>query len=158
MPRTIVDGEIRVAFVPTIADVAEPTPTEITAGTNITPFLRSIDTPLDGNAVNSSDLSSAFNKTVAGKYGGNISLEAYRDDDPDDDDAWPLFVRGTTGYVAIRRFGGSGEAIVAGDEVEVYHTRVITRSMATADEEALQMFSVDMAVLDEPELEAVVTV
>ena len=70
MPRTIADGEVLINFAPTVADPTAPTVAELTAGTDITPFLSSIDTPLDGDAVDSSDLSSAFNKTVAGTYGG----------------------------------------------------------------------------------------
>lgn len=155
MPRAIHDGEIAVWFVATIVDVDEPSPTEVNGGVNITEFLRSIDTPLEGNAVNASDLSSAFNKTAAGKFGGNITCEMYRDDTTDT--AWTTFPRNTTGYFVIRRFGGSAEVAANGEDVEVYFVRVITRSPNTADEESMQMFTVDCAVLDEPELEAVVT-
>jgi len=154
MPRTIADGEILINFAPTIADPAAPTVAELTAGTDVTPFMSTFDTPLDGDAVDSSDLSSAFNKTVAGTYGGNISSDMYRDDTTDT--AWTTFDRNTEGYFVVRRFGGSTVAWTIADEAEVYHVRIITKSPSTLDRNSVQMFTIDAAVLDEPELAAVV--
>lgn len=154
MPRTISNGEVRVYFSPTIATPTAPTVAEITAGTDITPFMSSLDTPLDGNAPDASDLSSAFNKTVAGKYGGSASAQMYRDDTTDT--AFAAFPRGTTGYLVIRRFGGSTTAIAIADVVDVWNVRVITRSDVTLDDESVQAFTVDFATLDEPTIGAVV--
>lgn len=154
MPRLIADGEIKVQWVPTIADVTAPTVTEITAGTEITGFIRSLETPLEGNAPDSSDVSSAFNKTVAGTYGGSVNAEMYRDDTSDD--AYDLFPRNTTGYIVLRRFGGSDVAFADGDDVEVWNLRVITRSPSNIDRETVQMFNCQFATLDEPELGATV--
>jgi len=157
MARTIANGEVLIYFCPTIADTDAPTVAEVvTAGTNVTPFLSSLDTPLDGDAVGSADLSSAFNKTVAGMYGGNISGEMYRDDTADT--AWDAFDRNVEGYFVIRRFGGSdivANAMAASDVVEVYHARIITKSPGSLDENSVQMFNIDAAVLDEPVLDAV---
>lgn len=152
MPRTIADGEVLINFAPAVADTDAPTLTEITAGTDVTPFLSTIDTPLDGDAVDSSDLSSAFNKTVAGTYGGNVSGEMYRDDTADT--AWAAFDRNTEGYFIIRRFGGSGVAWANLDEAEVYHVRIISKSPSSLDRNSVQMFTIDAAVLDEPVLDA----
>lgn len=153
MPRLIADGEVKFSFVETIADLDAPTVVEVDAGTDVTEWFRSLDTPLDGNAVDAPNLSTAFRVTVAGKFGGNVSGEAYRDDTSDD--AWALFPRNTTGFFVIRRFGGSDVAYAVADEVEVWPIRVITRSPATLDDEAVQMFTVDCAVLDEPVMDAV---
>lgn len=155
MPRLINDGEIKVAFLTTIANTAAPTTTEITAGDDITGFMQSLDTPLDGDAVPASDLSSAFRKTVAGQYGGDVTMEMYRESTTDA--AYVLFPRNTTGYLVIRRFGGSDVAFAAADEVEVWNVRVITRSPATASADgSVQMFTVNCATLDEPVEDAVV--
>lgn len=154
MPRVISNGEVRIWFAPTIADTTAPTVAEITAGTDITPFLSSLDTPLDGNAPDASDLSSAFNKTVAGKFGGNVSGQMYRDDTTDA--AFDAFPRGTTGYLVIRRFGGSETDATIGDEVDVWHVRVITRSDVALDDESVQMFTIDLAALDEPDIDVAV--
>lgn len=154
MARIIANGEVRVYWATTIANTAAPTVAEITAGTDVTPFLSSLDTPLDGDAVDSSDLSSAFNKTVAGKFGGNVNGVMYRDDTTDT--AYDLFPRNTTGYLVVRRFGGSETAIAAADEVDVWNLRVITRSDNTLDDNSVMMFTVNFAALDEPDIDVAV--
>lgn len=156
MPRTISDGVVRISWVQTISSVAAPTTTELNAGTVISDEMQSLDTPLDGEAVPSPDLSSAFRKTVAGTFGGEATGEFYRDDDGTDA-MWVLFDRGDVGYIVIRRFGGSATAWTAADKVEVWNTRVITKSPATMSADgSVQMFTVNFATLDEPTLNAVV--
>lgn len=153
MARLISNGEVKMSWLSAApADPDAITLTEINAGTEITGFVSSIDTPLDGDAVDSSDLSSAFNKTVAGKFGGNVNATMYRDDAADA--AWALFPRNTTGYLVIRRFGGSDTAYANLDEVEVWSLRVITRSSTPLDDGSVQMFNVNFAALDEPNLDA----
>lgn len=155
MPRTIADGEVRITFGPTVANIAAPTVAEAETGAvDITPFLRSLDTPLEGEAVDSSDLSSAFNKTSPGRFGGSMNGSMYRDDTTDT--AWDTFPRNTTGYVIIRRFGGSDVLIAAADVVEVWPVRVITQSPTSLDSGNIQMFTVEFATIDEPDLDAVV--
>lgn len=154
MARIISNGEVRIVWVMSIADPSAPTVAEITAGTNITGFISSLDTPLDGNAVDSSDLSSAFNKTVAGKFGGNVNAQMYRDDTADT--AFSLFPRNTTGFLVIRRIGGSDNAVIAGDDVDVWPLRVITRSDVALDDESVQAFTVNFAALDEPDIQVAV--
>ena len=155
MARLIADGEVRITFAPTVTDPAAPTVAQVeTAATDLTPFLSSLDTPLDGEAVPSSDLSDAFNKTVPGTFGGEMIGELYRDDTADV--AWTLLPRNTLGYVVIRRFGGSDVAIVATDVVEVWPVRVITRSPSPLSRGAVQMFNVNMATLDSPSQDVVV--
>lgn len=156
MARIISNGEVKMSWLSAApVDPSDITLTEIGAGTEITGFVSSIDTPLDGDAVDSSDLSSAFNKTVAGKFGGNVNATMYRDDTTDS--AWALFPRNTTGYLVIRRFGGSDVAYADADEVEVWNLRVITRSSTPLDDGSVQMFTVNFAALDEPILDAVLS-
>lgn len=157
MARIIADGEVRIEWVPGasgIADPTAPTTAEIATGTDVTPFFASMDTPLDGEAAPAPDLSSAFNKTVAGTFGGNTSVEAYRESATDA--AWALWSRGDEGFFVIRRFGGSDVAIVTPNEVEVYKVRVITKSPATLDRGSVQMFTIEAAVQEEPELAAII--
>ena len=155
MPRVIADGEVKIQWVPTISNEAAPTTAEIGAGTELTGFLASLDTPLEGNTVNTPDLSTAFRTQVAGKFGGGATGQFYRDDTSDT--AWDLLPRLTQGYIVIRRFGGSTVAFAGSDEVEVWPLEVITRSPATLDEESVQMFTVNFATTGEPTLDAVVT-
>lgn len=159
MARRIYDGEIKVQWVPGldgIADVTAPELVEINSGQDVTEFLQSLDTPLEGEAVPSMDLSSAYRKTVAGPFGGEITSTMYREDDPADDLAFPLFERNTTGYFVIRRFGGSMVPFEDGDVVEVWPVRVITRSPVAAESAAVQAFTVNFAGLDDPQINVVV--
>lgn len=151
MARIIADGEVRVQWVPgetAIADPSAPTITEINTGSDVTPELASVDTPLEGEAVPSRDLSSAFRKTVAGGYGGEVTVEGYRDDT--NDVLYPLFPRNTRGFLVVRRFGGSDVAMAVADEVDVFACRVISRSPAPLDGPTVQMFTSVMAIGDEP--------
>lgn len=154
MARLIANGEVRIGWATAIADPTAPTNAEVTGSTDITPFMSTLDTPLDGDAVDSSDLSSAFNKTVAGKFGGSVSASMYRDDTTDT--AFDLFPRNTTGYMIIRRFGGSGVALGTGDDVDVWNLRVITRSDASLDDNTVQSFTTEFATLDEPDIDVAV--
>lgn len=155
MARLISNGEVRIGWASAIADPSAPTNAEVSGSTDITGFISSLDTPLDGDAVDSSDLSSAFNKTVAGKFGGNVNATMYRDDTTDT--AYDLFPRNTTGYLIVRRFGGSTVALGTGDAVEVWNLRVITRSDNTLDDNTVQAFTVNFAALDEPSIDVTVT-
>lgn len=159
MARRIYDGEIKVQWVPGltgIADRTRPQLTEIATGTDITEFLQSLDTPLEGEATPSMDLSSAYRKTVAGPFGGEITTVMYREDDVVDDIAFPLFPRNTTGHFVIRRFGGSTVDFAENDPVEVWPVRVITRSPVAAESAVVQAFTSNFAGLDDPELDATV--
>ncbi len=157
MARIIADGEVRIEWVPgasAIADQSAPTTAEMATGSDVTIFLSTMDTPLDGEAVPAADLSSAFNTTVAGTFGGNVSMDSYRESVADA--AWDLWPRATEGFFVIRRFGGSTVAIATPDVVEVWFVRMVSRSPATLDRGSVQMFGIEAAVQIEPDLAAVV--
>ncbi len=156
MSRVIADGEVVIMEVSTISDTTAPTAAEIGAGTDITPFTQSADTPQEGNRVNAGDLSTAFRITAPGKFGGDMSMEIHRGDIAADDTAYDLFARDVVTHIVIRRFGGSGVAIIAADTVEVYPVRVVSRSPHPLDEESLQMVSVDMATTAAPDIDVAV--
>lgn len=154
MVRVIADGEVKISWVTTIASVTAPTTAEMAAGTELTGYLSTLDTPLEGESVDSSDLSSAFNKSVAGTYGGGASGTFYRDDTTDT--AWTTLPRNTLGHLVIRRFGGSTVDYASSDSVEVWPARVIARSPSSLDRNSVQVFNVNFATVDEPTLAATI--
>ena len=156
MARVIPDGEVRISEVATISNTAAPTQVELLAGTDITPYIQSLDTPLEGNRVPSGDLSSAFRSNVPGKFGGDMVMEIHRGTVAADDTAYDLFPRNTTTHVVVRRFGGSTVAMATGNTVEVWPVRVVTRSPHSLEEEALQMTTVDMATTAAPDIDVTV--
>lgn len=153
MARFIPDGVLEVVFATSVSDMTGPTLAEVTAGTRATGFLRSLSTPLEGSIVDISDVSSRYNKTTPGTYGGQeVSAEFYRDDTQGGDTMWNLLPRGTTVYAIIARRGGSGaEGIIGtGDYVDVWKLEVVTRNPADYARNEPTGFMVSFAVPEEP--------
>ena len=157
MARRQYRGEIRVEFVPVIADTDAPTVAEINGGVDLTPFLKAdgITTPQTGSTINIADMSSLFNKTAPGSYGGDsISIKAYRDSDADS--AYNVLVRGVSGHIVIRRFGGSDVAIAVSDDVEVWTGTVISSENSPSADNEPQSFTASFSVEEAPVEDAVV--
>jgi hypothetical protein len=156
MSRQLHDGMTRVAWVTTIADITEPTVAELNAGVDISAYLTKdgLSTPTTQNNADNAALTDTFDAQIPGSEGGQIDLTCFRDDD--DDDAWDLFVRGTAGYLVVRRLVPFDDAWAAADKVEVYpatmHNPV---SGQTATNEQVR-FTSAMPVSSTPERKAVV--
>jgi hypothetical protein len=155
MSRAAAEGNVKVYFVPTIADTSEPTVAEaITAGSNITPFLTrdGLSTPSTQNTVDTASLNSVFDTTDVGSWGGSITLNLFRDDTTETN-GWDLITYGLAGYLMVSRFGTP----VATDTVEIYPVKAHQPVMqATAANEA-QKATVMFAVTDTPVLDATLT-
>lgn len=166
MSRRQSTGELRLSFVPSVANIHAPTLAEITAGVDLTAFLKrdGLDTPKDGNTASAADVSSPYNKTTTGTFGGDpITLNLYRDSVPAQDTAWSTLVPpkgdapdGTPGFLIVRRFGGSAVAFAEGQDVEVWPVAVNSRTMDKIAENENQSFTAMLAVPEEPDDEAVV--
>lgn len=152
MARKQAVGNLRIWFVPTIASTAAPTVAEINAGVDLTGQLRrdGLKRPQDANTVDASDVSSLYNKTATGTYGGTpMELQFYRDDTTDT--AWnTLIPRATSGYFVIRPFGGSLAAIASGQKVEVWQVEIASRSMNDIAQDENQRFTIVAPVLATP--------
>lgn len=154
MAKYIYDGVIKVSYVPTIADTAAPTITEIGAGVDLTPFLLGLDPAFEGSTVDAATAESKFNKTVAGTYGGQpLNASFTRDNEQANDTAWSTLPRTTSGYFVIAMRGGSGTdgAIAATDYVDVWPIEVITRKPSAYSRNGLASFEVSSAVTDTPD-------
>lgn len=153
MPRVIGAGVLELAHVTTIADYTAMTAAEGNAGQFLTDFLTDggVTTPFDGSIVDAADMSSKFNKTAAGTFGGQpLSLEFYRDDAADT--AYIQLPRGTAGYIVIARFGlATPGTFAVSDVIDVWPIEVITRNPADVVRNEMQRFTVECAVTDVPE-------
>ena len=151
MARRSPDGESRLDFVLTLADPAQPTVTELGTAVPLTPFLLEWNFPETGNTIETSDMSSSFNKQDAGTYGGDAgTLTAYKDDIPADDDAWTALPRLTRGFFVERLFGGGDVAYAADDVVSVYPGVVTARSSQPRQRNTPLQFTVNVAITGEP--------
>lgn len=155
MAKLTYDGNIKVWFVPTLTTPAAPSLAEITAGTDLTPFLRGGNLlPFAGSTVDAGTADSRFNSTVPGTFGGQeATIELTRDDTSANDDAWTALPRDQIGYIVIAWLGGSGasNAIAASDEVTTAQVQVISREMAAYGRNELARFTATLAILDTPD-------
>lgn len=142
------------------ANPAAPTVAELTAMTNVTPFI-----PKDGFApgvsnsrVNAADLSTAFDAEIMGSHGAKLSVTAFMDDAANT--AFDTFgVRGATGcFVAI--WDGKGK--VAASKAFVWpHVEAGSPSLPTTAANERQTFTAEFAVGGdgtEPNYHAVVAI
>lgn len=159
MSKFVSDGVIQLWYVAAIADPDAPSLAVVNAGVNLTPFLRSVDTPLEGSTVDAATAESAYNSTVRGTYGGQpVTGEFTRDDDPTgaDDTAWNTLAFGTEGFFVIARRGGSGAlgVLAAGDLVDVFPIDVTSRNPAAYGRNELARFALQAAVPTPPVFDA----
>src|ERR687898_877600 len=94
MARYNMKGNVKVSYVPSIANTSAPTVAELNAGTSLELFLNDdgLTLPADQNMVESSALGETFIAQVVGSTGGTIELNLKRDNAADT--AWNLFVVG----------------------------------------------------------------
>jgi hypothetical protein len=163
MARTGTTGVLALRFVPSIANKAAPTVAEINAGTDLTALLvrDGLTTPLEGNTIDVSDVSSSYNSTAAGTYGGQpVGVKLLRDTVSGSDTGWSTLPRLTSGFLVVRRFGGatnaSGDAFASAQRVEVWPITVLSREMMQIAENEAQKFEVKCAVTSAPNDSAVV--
>lgn len=138
------------------ADLAAPTDTEIAAATALTPFIVSLNPSSQGNTVPTPSLDILFETSVPGTVQASFTGDMYRDDETDT--AWDLLPRGTSGYFFVSRFGGTGanQMPEAGQPVEVWPIKVVSRTMAAIASNTVQTFTLTGSVPEEPEENAVV--
>jgi hypothetical protein len=156
MARIIPNENTWLGFVPTVADLAAPTGTELTGAVDLTPYLLSINASSQGNTVPTPDISTLFETSIAGTVQASLSADFYRDDDVDL--AWTTLPRRTRGVFVISRFGGSGTNGVpeAGDVVETWPILVVSRTNANISNNTVMTFTVTGSVPEEPVEAAIV--
>ena len=163
MSRLVPDGNLKIWAVNSIASQAGPTLVEITAGTELTPFVTpaGFDTPEEGTDADISNMSSARDFSVPATIGGDLQGEMYRDDGTGGttDDAWIALPRNLQTNIVIARFGGGGtdNAIAVADVVEVWPVRVSQRSNNRPVRGEAFRFTGRYALESDPTLNAVVT-
>ena len=163
MSRYAPDGMTRVEFVPTIANKAAPTTTELNAGTPLANGTNNFITkdglvvPTAQNMVDDSSLSETFDAQTVGSFGGPLTLTGKRNNAGGGTDTmWNLIVYGLTGYIVIRRGVASSTAWTASQPVEVYPVIFHEPVMANTASNEQAKFSAMAAVTSQPNVKAVV--
>jgi hypothetical protein len=124
------------------------TETELDAATNLTPFVVSLTASAQGNTIPVPSLDSTFDRSIFGTTQATFQGDFYRDAAADT--AWNALSRGTSGYMLVSRFGGTGTSKVprAGQTVEVWPIQVTQRAGSQLTSNQAQTFTVNAAVFD----------
>lgn len=155
MSRTVYEGNTKVHFAPTIANINAPTMVELAAGTDFTPFTTKdgVNTPSTQNMVDSASINETFDAQRVGSWGGPVTLTMFRDD-TDESDGWDAITRGLEGFLVIGRFSPDG--IGTGDKVEVYPVEAHQPVTLPSAGNEMQRFTAQFAVTSQPDLDATV--
>ena len=152
MSRVIPNEETWIGFSPTMPAATNlvPTVAEVAAATELTGLLMGLNASSQGNTVPTPSFDSLFETSIVGTSQATFTADFYRDDD--DDAAWELLPRGTSGVFYISRFGGSGtnQLPIAGDTVEVWPVNVVSRTAANMANNTVQSFTITCSVNIEP--------
>lgn len=158
MADIITDGRTKVWLVPTVANLAAPTTTELNAGTAIEGLL----TPdgLVGFEPETADVdNSALNSTFDTKLPGRASFSntAVRLKKQSGTDAvYNAYPRDTITNLVVRRGTASSTAWATSDKVEVYPVQTgETRNLAPASNE-VQKYEIPLKITTTPNLRATV--
>lgn len=151
------DGMYKVAWVPTIADTAAPTTTELGAGVDLE--CRITPTGLTREASterkDTSKLCSTFSTQSAGRRSFNLQVVVVRQEG-DTDGVEAALVYKANGFLVIRDNAPSATDWTAADEVEVYPVQVDQPSKSAPAANEDQTITVGFALTGDPVLDAAV--
>ena len=154
-----VTGRVRVAWVPTIADTAEPTVAELNAGLRIDGKLTAIEGfTATTNEVDTSKVNSRFDSKSPGTGAFSNSAFIVAEDDTDnavlaglEDDQL------TSGYVVMRLNEDAENVWAAADEVDVYPATLgVVSRVDPGSRNTILRSRVPVTVNDDPVFRAVV--
>ena len=153
-----VDGNTRVAWVPTIATKTAPTTTELNAGILLQSFVTA-----DGLAgfepetadVDTTSLASTFNTVTIGRdtFSGTM-LRLKKQDGTDT--VYNTLVRGAAGYIVIRRDIAETTAWATSQKVEVYPVTFGQTKRLNPEANTVARYEVPTKITAAPELRATV--
>ncbi len=129
MTRYVFEGTGEVHLVPTISSSGAPTATELNAGTELTEeMIGDLVLPFEGTPTDTADMSSTFNKQVAGDDGGTPgTFTIHKHQLLAADTVFTALVKGTSGYLCVAQRGLAGATWAIGDEVDVWPIEVSGR-------------------------------
>ncbi|MFJ2579968.1 hypothetical protein [Kitasatospora aureofaciens] len=158
MADLISDGNIKVAWVSSVATVTAPTAAELNAGNDWTARLTPDGLKTDPTTadVNTSSLASTFETAVPGRKSYQTEITFKRGTTPQDDQPYTTLAYGVTGYLVVRRGVPYATAFATGDRVEVYPVAATEpQNVAPTANEVLKV-SVKLAVTSDPATRAIV--
>lgn len=158
MGDIIVDGTVKVAFVPTIANAAAPTVAEITAGDDLQTVITAdglVGYEPETAEVATDALSSTFDTKGPGRASFSGTMLRFKKQ-TGTDTAYDTLTRGTEGYVVVRRYVAQATAWTIADKVGVYPIACGETRELPPEANTVARFEVPTMIREDPELRAVV--
>lgn len=144
----LADGNIKVTWVPTIADISNPTVAELTgAGAVDLEWLITKDglaLKPDTAAVDNTALASTEETTDKGMSSQDNQLTYKRKDTPAADTAYNTLTEGAVGNLVVRRTLPVATAYAIGQDVEVYPSRCGRPMLEQPEKNAVQKVTVKL--------------
>jgi hypothetical protein len=151
MSRLIPNGNTKIVYIdqPTLGVPASISAADIAAGTDLTPYIMSLQASVAAQALPIPAMDSIFESAISGVEQGSFQIDLYRDDlsEGGSDAAWALLDRGQTGIVVVSRMKPT---IANGDVVEVWPVLVLSRAMANMSSNGILTFTVQAALTGAP--------
>lgn len=156
MSDLFVDGNIRVSFVPSIANIHSPTTTELNAGTALETYIT--PTGLQRKAatasVDTSSVASTFTTQVPGRRSFTITVEFKRQTPTDV--AYVLLPFRTSGFLVVRTTLAAATAYATSQVVEVYPVTTGEPELTPPAMNEVAKFVSSMMVTSDPDTRAVI--
>lgn len=156
MSDLYVDGNLKVTFAPSIANINAPTTTELNAGTSLETLITPTGLQIKSTtaSVDTSNLASTFTTSAAGRRSFAITVEFKRQTPTDT--AFNLLPYKTTGYLVVRRNLAATTAWASSQNVEVYPVTVGEPELTPPAINEVQKFTSSMMVTTDPATRAVI--
>lgn len=146
------DGQVVWYFLPTVADISEPTVAEVAAGVRILKIVNYV-TPSSEAEVDTSTVDSTYDTTVIGtSKAGPVVLTMQRLESGNEAASWGAFSFRANGFLLKTLTGPA----VAAAKCAVYPVQVGRRQPAGYGKNNTQNFDVSFAVTSDPDIDAAV--
>lgn len=136
------DGNVKVTFCLTVADISNPTAAELNAGVDLQTVITKdgLNIAPEQAAVDNTALASRDETEDAGTVKYSLELTVKRQEDPDDDIGWNTLTDRQLGFLAVRRNRAHEEDWEADDPAEIYPVRCGRPNMQPPELNAAQRF------------------
>lgn len=159
MADIVVDGKTRAAFVTAIANIAAPTVAELNAGILLQSTL--VASGLAGFApdtakVDTSSLASTFNTAVNGKTSFDGTQLTFKKQIGTDTIHDTLAIKGTAGFIVIRRSIAESTAWATSQKVSVYPVECGEVVYMDPEENTVERYTIPLTISSAPNQRATV--
>lgn len=159
MADVFADGNVRVAFVPTISNINAPTTAELNAGTLLQTTLTAdglVGFEASTAEVDTTALASTFDTKGIGRDSYSGSMLRLKKQTVGSDPIRTALARGTSGYVVIRRGIAETSAWASSQQVEVYPIICGRRKELPPEANSVLKYEVPTMIWQAPAPDAVV--